>query len=136
MQMKSRWRGIFENQKSFFFMIYPYKKTSLIFSTTIKVWKIQLNLYSLFFREFKYSIFSCFSVHFVGHILIDWRWIFTNQERFFSIMDPFTKTSLIFYTGVINWEIWKLLWHLFSINSPYLPGIRFAIFSQLIELVS
>ena len=131
--MKSWWRGIFENQRRFLFIRYPYTKTSLSFATAIKVWKIQVNLCSLFFREFKYSIFSCFSVHFTGNILIDWRIILKNQERFLSITDPFTKTSLMFYTGVTNWEIWELIWHLFSRNSPYLPGIRFTIFSQLVE---
>ena len=136
MHTTSWWRGIFENKRRFLFLRYPYTKTSLSFTTSIKFWNIQLNLCSLFFVEFKYSIFSCFSVHFLGHILIDWRWIFTNQESFLSITDPFTITSLRFYTGVTNWEIWKLLWHLFSINSPYLPGIRFAIFSKLVELVS
>ena len=136
MQTTSWWRGIFENQKRFLFIRYPYTKTSLSFATAVKFWNIQFNLCSLFFRDVKYLIFSCFSVHFVGHILIDWRWIFKNKESFSSIPDPFTKTSLIFYTGVMNWEIWKLLWHLFSRNSPYLPGIRFAIFSQLVELDS
>ena len=126
----------FWKKKSFWFIRYPYTKTSLIFATDIKVWKIQFNLCSLFFRDFKYFIFPCFSVHFSGQIRIDWRLIFKNQERFFSIMDPFTKKYLSIYTGVTIWEIWKLFWHLFSRNSLYLPGIRFAIFSKLVDLVS
>ena len=133
MQTTSWWRGIFENQKRFLFIRYPSTKTSLSFATAVKVWKIQFNLWSLFFRDFKYLIFSCFSVHFAGKMLIDWRCIFRNQERFLSITEPFTKISIRFYTGVTNWEIWKLLWHLFSRNSSYLRGIRFAIFSQLVE---
>ena len=91
-------------------------------------------IFAAYFSGF--LIFSCFSVHIAGQILIDWRWIFKNQERFLSITDPFTKPSLRFYTGVTNGEIWKLIWHLFSRNLPYLPGIRFAIFSKLVELVS
>ena len=122
------WRWIFKNQERFLFITDPFTKTSLSFHTGVKVWKIQLNLCSLFFREFKYSIFSCFSVHFAGQILIYGRWNFTNQERFLSITDPFTKTSLSVYIGVRDWEMWKLNWHLFSRNSPYLPGIRFCYF--------
>ena len=135
----SWWRWILERKKKrerFLFTREPFTKTSLSFATAIKVWNIQFNLCSLFFRDFKNLIFSCFSVHFAGKILIYWRWIFRNQERCLSIMEPFTKTSISFYTGFTKWEIWKLIWHLFSRNLPYLPGIRFAIFSQLVELVS
>ena len=130
------WRWIFKKKERFLLITDPFTKTSLSFYTGVKVWKIQFNICSLFFRICKYLIFSCFSVHLAGKILIDWRWIFKNQERFLSITKQFTKNSLSFYTGVTNWEIWKLLWNLFSRNSPYLPGIRFAIFSQLVELVS
>ena len=185
----------------FVFIGYPYTKKSLRFATYVKVWNIQFNICSLFFRDFKYLIFSFFSVHFTGPSMIYWRWIFKNQERFLSITDPFTKTSLIFYTGVKVWKIQFNLCSLFSRdfkvlifscfsvhlagqilinwrwilkkkrgfcsarihsqkylsgftqvsgieicgsffdtyfprNSPYLLGIRFAIFSQLVELVS
>ena len=136
MQTTSWWRGIFEKKRRFLFIRYPSTKTSLSFATDIKVWKIHFNLCSLFFRDFKYLIFSFFSVQFAGNIMIDWRWIFKNQERFFSIMDPFIKISLIFHTSVTNWEIRKLISNLFSRNLPYLPGIQFVIFSQLVELVS
>ena len=43
----------FRKKKWILFRIYPFKKTSLSFSTTVKVWKIQFNLYSLFFRVLK-----------------------------------------------------------------------------------
>ena len=108
------WRWICKNQERFLSITDPFTKNSLIFATAIKVWKIQFNFYSLFLRVLKYLIFYCFSVHIVGNILIDWRWIFKNKESFLSIMDPFTKTSLSVYAGVKYWEMWKLLWHLFS----------------------
>ena len=52
------WRWILENKKRFLFIRYPFTKTSLIFATAIKVWKLQFNLYSLFFRVLK--IFNIF----------------------------------------------------------------------------
>ena len=136
MQTTSWWGGIFENQKMFFIIRYPYTKSFSVLQQLSRFERFSLISAAYFFRDFKYLMFSCFSVPIAGQILIDWRRIFKNQEIFLSIMDPFTKTSLRFYTGVTNWEIWKLLWHLFSRNSPYLPRIRFVIFSQLVELVS
>ena len=125
----SWWRWVLENKKRFLLKKNTFTKTSLSFATDVKVWRIQFNLYSLIFRVLKCLIFSFFSIHIVGNIMIDWRRIFKIQERFLSITESFTKTTLIVYTSVTNWEIWKLLWHLFSRNSPHLPGIRFAIFS-------
>ena len=118
----------FRKQRRFLFIRYPFTKNSISCAKDIMVWNIQFNLFSLFFRVLKILIFSCFSVHIAGHIRIDWRWTFKNQERFLFITDPFTKTSLRFYTCFTDWEIWKLLLNLFFRNSPYLPGIRFCYF--------
>ena len=101
----SWWRWILENKKRFLFTTDPFTKTSLNFATTVKVWKIRFNLYNLFFSVLKYLIFSCFSLHLAGHILIDWRWIFKNQERFLLITNPFTKKSLSFDKDVMYGEI-------------------------------
>ena len=40
----------FRKQKRFLFKIDPFTKTALSFVTSVKVWKIRFNLYSLFFR--------------------------------------------------------------------------------------
>ena len=81
--------------------------------------------YNLIFAAYcsGFLIFSCFSVHIAGKIRIDWRWNFKNKERFFFIKYPFTKTSLIFYTGVKVWKIQLNLCSLFlgSLNIQYFP---------------
>ena len=118
-RITSLWRWILENKKRFLFTRDPFTKISPSFATTIKVWKIRFNLYSLFFRVLKYLRFSYFSIHLAGYILIDWISIFKNQERFLSITESFTKTSLRFCTGVRDREIWGVIWDPFSRNSPY-----------------
>ena len=51
------------------------------------------------FQGFNYLIISCFSHNFPACILINWRIIFKNQERFLFITDSF-KNILSFFVSV------------------------------------
>ena len=132
-RITSWWRWILESKKSFLFTREPFTKTSLSFATSVKVWKIRFNLYSLFFRVLKYLIFSCFSLHLVGNILIDWKIIFKNQERFFPSRTHSQKPLSVF-AQVSRIERYG------SFFETYFSEIRqiyqksdFVIFSQLVE---
>ena len=89
-------------------------------------------IFVAYFQGLNYLIISCFSHKFTENISINWRGILKKQEIFLFITYSFTKTSLIFYTGVRDREIWRRLWDPNFQKFTKFPQIRFAIFGLII----
>ena len=89
-------------------------------------------IFVAYFQGLNYLIISRFSHKFTEHILINWRGILKNQENFLFITYSFKKTSLIFYTGVPNREIWRSIWDPNFQKFVKFPQIQFVIFGLIV----
>ena len=56
---------------------------------------------------------DCFSHQMQRIVSSKWSWISGNWERCFFITFLYTKTSFIFYTGIIGWDNLKYIYRVF-----------------------